>query len=79
MLVSKIGGVLLIVGAFALWRGSIRWSLIFYGLADLCWLSMAFMANDMFGGILIIIGIVLGVLVYVKTHTGVFHENLNAK
>ena len=76
---ATLGGLLLIAGAFALWRGSVQWSLIFYFLADLCWLGLSLSAGNVQGAIMIGIGMLLGVLVYIKTHTGVFVKTLHSK
>jgi hypothetical protein len=74
---GTIGGLLLIIGAYALYKGSALWSIIFYGIADIMWLILAYQAGDVFGAVTISIGIMLGIGVFIKMNTGIFVKNLH--
>jgi len=71
-----IGGVLLVVGAIALYRGNVQLSIIYYFLADFCWLFLSFQVGNIAGSIMIGIGMILGVGVYMKMNRGIFLKSL---
>ena len=73
---GTIGGILLILGAFALYRGSLLWSVGLYAIADVMWAILAYRQNDTFGMICVIIGLFLGLGVYAKMHMGIFVKNV---
>ncbi|MEA3454414.1 MAG: hypothetical protein U9R12_05735 [Candidatus Caldatribacteriota bacterium] len=74
---GTIGGILLIVGAYALYKGKFMYSVLLYFLADMAWVVLAWQAGDIFGTVAISIGMLLGILVFIKTHTGVFVKDLH--
>ncbi len=74
---GAIGGVLLIFGAIALYRGNAQWSIIWYFLADFCWLFLSFQVGNILGSIMIGIGMILGVGVYLKMNRGIFVKTLH--
>lgn len=74
---GTIGGLLLIAGAWALYKGSLIWSVAIYFFADIMWLILAYEAGDTFGSIAVGIGMLLGLLVWIKTHRGTFVKNLH--
>ncbi len=74
-----IGGILLIFGAYALYRGSLLWSVGLYFFADVMWVILAYKQGDMFGTGAISLGMFLGLLVWVKSHRGEFVKDLHAK
>jgi hypothetical protein len=74
---GTIGGLLLIAGAFALWRGSLLWSVGLYFFADVMWVWLAYRQGDIFGIFAISLGMLFGVLVWLKSHRGTFVRNLN--
>ncbi len=76
---GAIGGLLLIIGAFALYRGSIQWSIIAYFAADICWLLLSLQTGNVLGSVMIGIGMALGVGVYIKMNRGIFVKNLHVK
>jgi hypothetical protein len=76
---GTIGGILLIFGAFALYRGSLIWSVAIYFAADCAWVVLAFKQQDYFGVTAISIGMVLGLIVWFKAHRGDFVKELHAK
>lgn len=76
MTVATIGGVLLIIAAFFTYKGKIFESIIIYFLADICWLFISFNSGDYLGSFLVLIGMLLGVGVFIKMNTGIFVKNL---
>ncbi len=76
---GAIGGVLLIFGAIALYRGSAQWSIIWYFIADLCWLALSLQVGNVLGSVMIGIGMALGVGVYIKMNRGIFVKDLHRK
>ncbi len=74
-----IGGVLLVAGAIAMYRGNVQWSIIYYFIADLCWLGLSLQVGNIAGSIMIGIGMALGVGVYLKMNRGIFVKNLRQK
>ncbi len=74
---GAIGGLLLILGAFALYRGNVHLSIILYLIADLCWLFLSLQVGNLFGSIMIGIGMILGVGVYIKMNRGIFVKTLH--
>jgi len=73
---GTIGGLLLIGGAFALYKGNAFYSIIMYFIADIMWAILAYQAGDTFGMVCISIGMILGVGVYLKMQRGKFVKNL---
>ena len=76
MTVATIGGLLLIVAAFFTYKGKIFESIIIYFLADICWLFISISTGDYFGSSLVLIGMLLGIGVFIKMNTGIFVKNL---
>jgi len=71
-----MGGVLLILGAFALYQGKLMWSVGLYFIADIMWVILAFKNGDTIGSIFILIGMTLGLLVFLKARSGEFVKDL---
>ena len=71
-----IGGILLIIASWFTYRGNLFVSIILYFAADLCWFGIAIYTGDYFGGGLVLIGMLLGVGVFLKMNKGVFVKNL---
>ena len=76
MTVATIGGLLLIVAAFFTYKGKIFESIIIYFLADVCWLIISLNNNDYLGSSLVLVGMLLGIGVFIKMNTGIFVKNL---
>jgi len=76
---GTVGGILLIAGAFALWRGKFIYSVALYFLADLAWVFLTWKSGDMFGTFAITLGMLFGVLVFLKSHSGEFVKDLKIK
>ncbi len=75
---GEVGGFLLILGAFALYKGKAFYSIILYFAADLMWVFLAIETNDIVGAILIGIGMAFGLGVFYKMNTGIFIKDLHA-
>ncbi len=76
---GAVGGVLLIIGAFALYRGHAMLSILIYFIADLCWLFLSFSVGNTLGVVLIGIGMLLGMGVFIKMNRGIFVKNLHVE
>ena len=74
---GTIGGILLIFGAFALYKGNLMLSVGLYAIADIMWAILAYRQNDTFGMICVLVGLILGVGVFIKSHQGEFVRNLH--
>jgi len=72
-----LGGILLIIGAFFVFRGQIFISVGIYFVADICWVVLAYQQNDYIGMLLISIGMLLGLGAYIKMNTGIMHKTLH--
>jgi len=73
---GTIGGILLILGAYFLWRGNLVYSVGTYFVADIMWVVLSIKANDTLGAILVSIGMFFGLLVFIKTQRGTFVKDL---
>jgi len=74
---AVIGGLLLNVGAFLTFKGKIYQAVVVYLFADVCWIIMAYERDDFWGVIFIIIGVIFGVLAFLKMKNGKMNKNLN--
>lgn len=72
-----VGGILLNIGAFLIYRGLAFQAIIVYLFADVCWIIMAFQKDDYIGAIFITSGMLLGLLAYLKMRSGKMHKSLN--
>lgn len=79
MELSVLGGFLLIIGSYFVYIGNIFKSVVAYTLADLCWFGIAISAGDYFGGGLVLIGMLLGIGVFIKMNLGIFTKSLEIK
>jgi len=77
--IAILGGVLLNIGAFLIYRGLAFQAIIVYLFADICWIVMAFENEDFFGVIFITSGMILGFLAYLKMRSGKMRKNLNVE
>ena len=76
---GTIGGIMLILGAYALYRGSLMWSVGLYFFADIMWVILAYKQEDIFGTFAISLGMLLGLLVFLKSKRGEFVKDLHVK
>jgi len=74
---AVLGGILLNIGAFLMFRGLAFQAIIVYIFADICWIFMAIQKDDYVGAIFITIGMTFGFLAYLKMRSGKMHKNLN--
>ena len=74
---GTVGGLLLILGAFALYKGNLMLSVGLYAIADIMWAILAYRQNDTFGMVCVLIGLTLGLGVFLKSHRGEFVRNLH--
>ena len=73
---AMIGGILLMTGAWFVFKGDIFRSVMFYTVADFIWITLAILAGDYIGATMIAIGGVLGFLAFIKMHKGEFNKTL---
>lgn len=74
---GTIGGLLLIAGAFALYKGNLLWSVGLYFFADIMWVWLAYKQGDIFGTVTISLGMFFGLLVFIKSKSGEFVKDLH--
>ena len=74
---AMLGGILLNVGAFLMFRGLAFQSVIVYLFADICWVLMALQREDYMGAVFIFVGMSFGFLAYWKMRSGKMHKSLN--
>jgi uncharacterized membrane protein len=78
-ILPTLGGILLILGSYSLYRGKALISILFYFVADLCWLGMAIHESKIFGAISVTIGILFSLGVFYKMNKGIFYKDLRIK
>ncbi|MDF1881575.1 hypothetical protein JHD50_09715 [Sulfurimonas sp. MAG313] len=74
---AMLGGVLLNIGAFLMFRGLAFQAIVVYIFADICWVVMAIERDDYIGAAFIFVGMSFGFLAYLKMRSGKMHKNLN--
>ena len=74
---ALIGGLLLILGSFSVYKGKIFWSVGLFFLADCMWVIISFQAGDITGSIVVIIGMLFGLGAFLKMQTGKMRKDLN--
>lgn len=72
-----LGGILLNIGAFLIFRGLAFEAIVVYLFADICWMIMALQKDDYIGALFISSGMILGFLAYLKMRSGKMHKSLN--
>ena len=77
MTFAILGGILLNIGAYLTYKGKIYQAVIVYLIADLCWMVMAYVRDDMIGALFITVGTMLGFLAYLKMRRGDMKKSLN--
>jgi len=76
---AVLGGILLNIGAYLMFRGLAFQAIIVYIFADICWIFMALQKDDYYGAVFITVGMTFGFLAYLKMRSGKMHKNLNKK
>lgn len=77
MSVSIIGGLLLVLGAWFTLKGNVYHAVMIYFLADICWVILTYHNQDWFGTTVVAIGMILGLLAFLKMNTGRMRKDLN--
>lgn len=72
-----LGGILLNVGAFLMFKGLAFRAIIVYLFADICWVVMAVQKEDYLGAVFITSGMLFGLLAFLKMRSGKMHKSLN--
>ena len=76
MTTAMIGGILLMIGAFWVYKGNIFRSVMFYTVADIIWIMLALQAGDFIGAGMITVGGLLGFMAFLKMHKGEFKKTI---
>lgn len=76
MSIATLGGLLLILGSYFVYRGDIFKSIIVYFIVDICWVIISLSAGDILGSAMICVGMTLGILAYYKMNTGRMRRTL---
>lgn len=77
MTFALLGGILLNIGAYLTFKGKIYESVFAFLLADICWVIMAYERDDYLGMVFIIIGVIFGLLAFLKMQNGQMNKSLN--
>jgi hypothetical protein len=72
-----LGGILLNIGAFLMFRGLAFQAIVVYIFADICWVFMALQREDYIGAVFIFVGMTFGFLAYLKMRSGKMHKSLH--
>ena len=75
-MISILGGLLLILGAYFVFKGEIFKSVFVYFVADICWCLLAYNNQDYIGLLLITIGMLLGLGAFLKMNYGAMRKSL---
>lgn len=75
-MISTIGGILLILGAYFVFKGQIFKSVFVYTIADLCWAYLTYEKQDYIGLAFVLIGMVLGIGAFFKMNKGTFNKTI---
>ncbi len=73
---ATIGGVLLVLGASMTMLGNVYRAVLFYLVADLCWLYMAYETGNTWGLITVTAGTVMGFIAFLKMRRGDFLKSI---
>ena len=74
---AVLGGLLLNIGAFLTFRGKIYEAVAVYLFADVCWIIMAYERDDFWGVVSIIVGVIFGLLAFLKMRSGQMNKSIN--
>lgn len=73
---SILGGLLLILGAYHTMRGNVYYAVLYYMIADFCWIVMGIIAGNFLGVFFIVVGTAMGVVAFFKMHYNVMEKKL---
>jgi len=79
MSLGTIGGILLITGAYFVYRGEIYKSMYMYLAADVVWISLSILSGDIIGALFVFVGATLGTLAFIKMNKGTFNKTIHKK
>ena len=74
---AVLGGILLNIGAFLMFKGWAFRAIVVYLFADICWVIMAVQRDDYIGAVFISSGMLLGLLAFLKMRSGKMHKSLH--
>lgn len=74
---GSIGGLMLIMAAFLMYKGKIFYASMFYLMADIFWVTLALQASDLQGAVFITMGFLLNLGVFIKMNKGTFVKDLH--
>lgn len=75
--IGVFGGLIMLVGAWNVYKGNIFRSLFAYIVADICWVLIAYNAGDAIGALFILVGITISTLAYIKMNAGIMRKTLD--
>jgi hypothetical protein len=75
--IITVGGFFLIFGAVFMYFGKVYYSSWMYVIADTCWSINSYFRGDIYGFVVVNIGLVLGILTMYKMHLGIFNKSIN--
>ena len=73
---ARVGGVLLILGSYFVMKGNVFNSVAIFFVADCMWCILAYRSNDTIGLVCTILGMLLGVVAYIKMNRGNMRKTL---
>ena len=74
---ALVGGILLIIGSYTVYRGKILYSVGLFFAADCMWVLISLSVQDYLGASFVAIGMLLGLAAFVKMNTGKMRKNLD--
>ena len=74
---AVLGGILLNIGAFLMFKGWAFRAIVVYLFADICWVIMAVQRDDYIGAAFIGSGMLFGLLAFMKMRSGKMHKSLH--
>lgn len=72
-----LGGILLVVGAYFTMSGKVMIAVGVYFIADCCWVFLAFQSGDFIGSVFVLVGMLLGLLAFLKMNYGKMRKTLD--
>jgi len=71
-----VGGLMLILGNYFVFKGEIYNSIKIFLLADFAWLYMAVASGNPFGIVSVGLGVILSFFAFWKMHKGIYHKDI---
>ncbi len=73
---AVLGGLMLIIGNYYVFKGEVYKSIRMFLIADIAWLWLAIASGNVFGIISVSLGVILSIFAFWKMHTGVFYRDV---